>query len=289
MRSCESPITGGTAVALKNNALQYKAIERCRVCKSPSLIDLFSLGLHCVNDFPESPEANVVKCPIRIVMCDTCSLVQQKYTAPQSLLYSGHYWYRSGVTSTMRRALADIVEAASKTVKLRKDDVVLDIGSNDGTLLRNYPAKVDTIGVEPAQNLWEQGSAGVDLLINDFWNYGIYDDKVGRKAKIITAIGMFYDLDDPNEFIADVAMALHEEGIFIAQLMCVRDMLLARDVGNLCHEHLEFYSLKALRYLYEENGLEIIDIERNRINGGSYRIYARLNGSKVTRPHPARS
>ena len=101
------------------------------------------------------------------------------------------------------------------------------------------------------------------------------------KPKIITAIGMFYDLENPNQFIRDAALTLDENGIFIAQLMCLKSMVLKNDIGNICHEHIEFYSLKSLKYLFENNGLEIFKLEENDINGGSFRIYCRkyVNGS----------
>jgi hypothetical protein len=102
-----------------------------------------------------------------------------------------------------------------------------------------------------------------------------------KKAKVITALGMFYDMEDPNQFVADATKSLAEDGIFVAQLMCLKNMLEKNDVGNICHEHLEYYSLESLKYLFEKNGLEIFRIEENDINGGSYRLYARhyKNGS----------
>ena len=92
---------------------------------------------------------------------------------------------------------------------------------------------------------------------------------------------MFYDLEDPNKFIRDAAKSLHDDGIFVAQLMCLKSMIEKNDLGNICHEHIEFYSLKSLKYLFENNDLEIFKIEENEINGGSYRIYCRkfLKGS----------
>jgi cyclopropane fatty-acyl-phospholipid synthase-like methyltransferase len=205
-----------------------------------------------------------------------------RHTAPQELLYSKHYWYRSGVTGMMRDALADVSRSAQYLAFLLCGDVVLDIGSNDGTLLRSYQRRdITKVGVEPATNLAEEGKQGVDIFINNFWNFGDYWETVHKHAKIITALGMFYDLDDPNTFISDVAKALDPQGVFIAQLMCLRDTIDQGDVGNFAHEHLEFYSFSSLQYLYERNGLEIIDVERNFVNGGSYRIYARLQGSQV--------
>lgn len=96
-----------------------------------------------------------------------------------------------------------------------------------------------------------------------------------KKAKLIFAFGCFYDMENPDQFIGDVAKALERDGIFIAQLMCLRPMLEKNDLSNLCHEHLEYYSYDSLKYLLEKNGLEIFKIEENEINGGSYRLFAR--------------
>jgi SAM-dependent methyltransferase len=184
--------------------------------------------------------------------------------------------HNSSVTKTMQDALRDIAWTAERRFDARSQDTVLDIGSNDGTLLRSYriPGLV-RVGVEPALNLAGEGAKDVNVFISDFWDYDKYWDRVKKAAKIITAIGMFYDLADPNKFIGDIARALRKDGVFIAQLMCLKNMLDSFDVGNLCHEHIELYSLRALQYLYEKHGLEIFDIETNDVNGKSYRIYAR--------------
>jgi len=113
-------------------------------------------------------------------------------------------------------------------------------------------------------------------VIEDFWDYEKFRALAGeKKARFITAIGMFYDMEDPNQFIRDTARALDDEGIFIAQLMTSKQMLENNDVGNICQEHLEFYSYDSLVYLFERNGLEIFRVEENSINGGSYRLFAR--------------
>lgn len=264
-------------------------VGRCRVCGSTDLIFLLSLGEQFVNDFPDpGKERDGVRCPIELELCNNCSLVQARYTAPQDFLYSRHYWYKSGVTDTMRRALRDVVSCATKMVELNRNDVVLDVGSNDGTLLRCYPDWVYKVGVEPADNLAEEGSQGVNHLIRDFWSARSYGREVGMPAKIITACGMFYDLENPCEFIRDISKALHPDGVFVAQLMCLRNMVDQGDVGNLAHEHLEFYSLKSLRYMMEQADLQIVDIEHNYVNGGSYRLYVTKENSDVV-PFPGAS
>lgn len=257
-------------------AIPYTTIKKCRICGSSDIHPLYSLGELYVSDFVDRKDKGI-KAPLEMVMCNHCSLVQLRDTAPQEFMYTRFYWYRSGVTETMRNALRDITRDVEERVDLKPGDIVLDIGSNDGTMLRTYTVDgLVKVGVEPASNLAEEGKRDLDFFINDFWEYESYFREVGRKAKVITAIGMFYDMEDPNQFIRDAALALEEDGIFVAQLMCMKNMLDTNDVGNICHEHLEFYSLSSLDYLFNANNLAIIDIDRNEVNGGSYRVYAGL-------------
>jgi len=253
----------------------------CRLCGSEELEDVFSLGEQYINDFvPKEMVGKGMKAPLDLVLCSKCSLLQLRHSAPQELLYSRHYWYRSGVTDTMRRALRDITGQIESMAALKPGDVVLDIGANDGTMLATYTAEgIRKVGCEPADNLVPMLKENTRYVMHDFWDYQCYMQLAKQwgvgKAKVITAIGMFYDLEDPNKFIKDAQMALTEDGIFVAQLMCLAPMLEKNDLGNICHEHLEYYSLESLKYLFETNGLEMFRIEENDVNGGSYRIFAR--------------
>jgi len=250
-------------------------VGKCRVCGSTNLEFLFSLGNHYVNDFVEpGKEHSGIQCPISLELCRDCTLVQLQHTAPQDFLYSRHYWYKSGVNEAMRDALFEAANTVTKTaLHLQPGDVVLDIGSNDGTMLRYFNPQLVTVGVEPATNLAEEGADGIHFFINDFWSAESYFKAVKKKAKIVTAFGMFYDLEDPNPFIADVAKVLHEDGLFVAQLMCLKNMLDMRDVGNLAHEHLEFYSIRSLDYLLGKHGLAMFGVQTNDVNGQSYRLF----------------
>ena len=256
--------------------MEIKPIQKCRVCGSTDLDRLFSLGDLYISTFVEKPGGNIGKAPLTLLWCNNCSLVQLEHTAPQELMYSKHYWYRSGLNKVIINDLKEISEVAAKMTSLKEGDLVLDIGANDGTLLSFYPKSCIKVGCEPATNLIEQLRKHADICLDDFWEYSKYEQIFGgKKAKVITAIGMFYDMEDPNQFIRDSTKALDKDGVFIAQLMTSKPMLNQNDLGNICHEHIEYYSYQSLRYLFEKNGLEIFRVEENSINGGSYRLFAR--------------
>src|SRR5262249_27659703 len=158
------------------------------------------------------------------VLCPGCSLLQLRHTAPQEIMYTRHYWYRSGITHTMRLALKNLARTAEELVSLGRGDIVVDIGANDGTLLAAYNSPdIIRVGCEPANNLIEELRKVTPHVIHDFWTAGAYETMFpGRKAKVVTAIGMFYDMEDPNRFVADAVRILSDDGVFIAQLMCLR-------------------------------------------------------------------
>ena len=257
-----------------------KKIKHCLLCKNKKLKKIFSLGNLFVSNFVIKSEIKKgIKAPLTLLHCENCSLIQLSHIAPQEIMYKRFYWYKSGITRTMRDGLKGIFRDSLKFVKLSNKDLVLDIGANDGTLLKNYRSKCLTLGCEPAKNLQKELKKNCHYRIENFWSLEQFN-KVSLKfdlpkPKIITAIGMFYDLEDPNRFIRDAALSLHDDGIFIAQLMCLKSMVAKNDIGNICHEHIEFYSLQSLKHLFEKNGLEIFKIEENDINGGSFRIYCR--------------
>jgi len=268
---------------------ERKVIEynHCRLCGSKELDEVFSLGNQYINDFvEESKIGKGIKSPLEIVHCKICDLAQLKHTAPQELLYSRQYWYRSGVTDTMKAELKNIVEEVQSMIQLTQGDIVLDIGANDGTMLEYFKEGIIRVGCEPANNLVEELSKKCDITIHDFWSESVYFESIKekgltKKAKVISAIGMFYDLDDPISFVSDIEKVLDDNGIFVAQLMTLAPMIKQNDLGNICHEHIEFYSYESLVYMYEKCNLEIFKVSENSVNGGSYRIYARKlkNGS----------
>ncbi len=261
-------------------------ISKCRLCLSKKLLKIYSFGNFFVSNFVLKKNINKgIKAPLNLIYCKNCKLLQLQHSAPQEIMYKKFYWYRSGITNTMKNALKDIFLATKKMSILNKGDTILDIGANDGTLLRYFKKeKYITIGCEPAKNLTKFLRRNCDYVLGNFWNSKdlkkiLINNKI-KKPKLITAIGMFYDLEDPSKFIADTAEVLEDDGVFIAQLMCLESMLKKNDLGNICHEHLEYYSYDSLKYLFEKNGLKIFKMEENDINGGSYRIFCKKNISR---------
>ena len=259
--------------------MDYSTIYRCRVCESKDLVERFSLGEHRLSAFlkPDDPPAPIV--PLTFVWCRGCKCLQQRHTARPEVLHRAGYWYRSSTTQAMQDALRDVSVAAAQKVDLRGGGAVLDLGSNDGTLLRCFGKHLVRVGVEPRANLHDEGCKGISLLIPHAWGTteALSAAKLalnGTKAKVITALGMFYSVDNPDTFIRDCAGVLHDDGVLILQLMTLPDTLAAEDYGNLCHEHLVFYSLTCLERLLHRHGLWVFDQETNSVNGMSTRIYA---------------
>ena len=243
--------------------------KSCRLCNW-GLIPIGSIGNHFINDFPSEWPHGGPSCPLNLVECRNrdCGLVQLEHTVDAETLYKGNYWYKSGINQVIVDDLKQIASAGTEMSGGK--GLWIDIGANDGTLLKFVPDSYHKVGVEPAKNLQEELAKNCNEVFADTWERY----KSPQKVNIITAVGMFYDSPNPNKFIRKVRESLTTDGVFIAQLMTLEPMLEKNDVGNLCHEHIEFYSYKSLKYLFERNGLEIFSVEKNDINGGSYRIFA---------------
>ena len=235
--------------------MTHVAIPRrtCRVCGSKNLTDIFDLGNQAVSSFITKGN-KIMIAPLALVLCGKCGLVQLKYTAPsQDALYRT-YWYKYGVNQSMQDALADIVTSVKKRVRLNANDIIVDIGANDGTLLTFYPKNVTKIAFEPAKNLIPELKKHADVVINNYFLASAMP-KMYRLAKVITTIAMFYDLEDPNAFVENIASTLAPEGIWVNQMASLSSMLELNMFDNICHEHIEHYSLSALEYLLKNESV----------------------------------
>ena len=266
--------------------MKIKTRNTCRICDS-SLRYVLSLGHQMQgNIFPSKNDAPLPLAPLELVRCyskkknSACGLVQLKHTVPGSTLYK-EYWYRSGVNQTMTDHLANIARNAEQEIKLGNRDVVLDIGCNDGTLLHSYSIKgVKKIGIDPAKNVTLFAKKRGIKVINDFFSSSAFFRVSKKKAKIITSIAMFYDLEDPNQFVSGIKKVLHNDGLWIMELSYLPMMLKQNSFDTICHEHLEYYALGPVDFLLRNHELEAIDVEFNKINGGSFRLYIMHRGRK---------
>jgi SAM-dependent methyltransferase len=255
--------------------------QSCRLCGGDALTPVISLGeQHIGGAFarPGSPVPVQRRIPLDLVRCDpsinqnACGLVQMRHSVPPRVLYSS-YWYRSGINQTMRDHLAGIAHTAEQLAGLEANDLVLDIGCNDGTLLKSYETKgIKRLGIDPSNVVAHARAAGLEV-VNDFFSANalrsVYPE---QKPKIITSIAMFYDLENPRAFVSDIKASLHEEGVWIVELSYLPLMLGMNSFDTICHEHLEYYSLAPMERLLAEFQLEAIDVTLNDSNGGSFRV-----------------
>jgi SAM-dependent methyltransferase len=257
---------------------------------------VLSLGNHRIAGAFADPNGNQPvqrALPLELVRCDmtrdqeACGLIQTRHTVPGSILYSS-YWYRSGVNRTMTENLHGIAQAVERIVPLEAGDLVVDIGCNDGTLLDGYQSKgLRYVGFDPSDVARYAIEKGYDV-VRDFYSVeALRRRRPDQKAKAVTSIAMFYDLEQPRTFVADVASALAEGGIWVIELHYLPMMLEAFAFDAIVHEHLEYYSLAVIERLVGEEGLEVVDAELNDINGGSIRLFIGHAGRYEQTPEQA--
>ena len=250
--------------------MNYKEITNCRLCGSDNLQEVVKFEpQYIASTFVKTQPKKQIKIPMTLLLCGECKLVQLKETVKPELLYK-NYFYRSNVSDTMNRDLRDVVRDACSRVQLTPDDYVLDIGCNDGLMLTMFPYAVHKVGIDPAENI-DRSAIEFDEsteIITDYFP----STKLHRLFKIITATAMFYDLDDPNRTVQEIKTLLHPEGVAIIQVSYLYDTIKDMNFYDICHEHLEYYSLKTLTTLFERNGLYVVDASTNAVNGGSLRV-----------------
>lgn len=255
--------------------------DTCRISGEP-LIELFSLGDLYVSDFlpPDAaPRSHAV--PLTLCLAPKSGLVQLAHTAPFDKMYE-QYWYRSGTNESMVEELKQIGTSSSRLMNLQPGDVFVDIACNDGTLFSFVDPAIVRIGFDPAKNTYrEADQTRFHLFINDYFSAQAYLDSPHgtKKAKVITTIAMFYDLEDPHAFVKDVSNIMDDDGLWVVQMSYLPLMLRQLAFDNICHEHLEYYSLTSFKYLLDKHDMQIVDCQLNDVNGGSFRVYIRKNGA----------
>lgn len=258
-----------------------KEISACRACESENLIGVFDLGRQALTGvFPGHPDEHVTEGPLRLKWCKNCQLLQLGDDYDPAEMYGDNYGYQSSLNGSMISHLESKVQRLEENFPLSAGDHVIDIGSNDATLLRAYSTEgLVRIGIDPVgPKFLDQYVDGIQLLPS-FFSAESYFDQFDKRAKLVTSVAMFYDLPDPLGFVASIAEVLEDEGIWHFEQSYLPSMLRTNSFDTVCHEHVEYYSLRVVMGLLEKVGLEVIDVELNSVNGGSFAVTAAKTGS----------
>ncbi|MDA9768696.1 class I SAM-dependent methyltransferase [Flavobacteriaceae bacterium] len=253
-----------------------KKINKCRISGESDLVDILSLGeQYLTGVFPSSKEEKVTKGPLDLVWAKESGLLQLKHSYDLGEMYGDNYGYRSGLNSSMVEHLTNKITSLENLVQLNPNDIVIDVGSNDATSLKAYSKPCIKVGIDPTGMKFKEYYSDDITLIPDFFTKELFINKFhGKKAKIVTSIAMFYDLEDPKKFAKDIYEILDDNGIWHFEQSYMPSMLKTNAYDTICHEHLEFYSLKVVKELLESVNLKIIDVQTNSINGGSFAVTA---------------
>lgn len=254
----------------------YTKIEKCRICEATDLLNVLSLGQqHLTGIFPKSLKKEITKGPLDLVWCNSCGLLQLNHSYSLDEMYGDNYGYRSGLNGSMVRHLQHKIITLEQLASPKDDELVIDIGSNDATSLKAYKGKFKKIGIDPTGKKFKEYYTDDITLIPDFFSFEIFKNSFpNKKAKIITSIAMFYDLESPMIFVNDIEKTLSDDGIWHFEQSYMPSMLRTNSYDTICHEHLEFYSFKVVKNMLDKCGLRVIDVQMNSINGGSFAITA---------------
>lgn len=257
----------------------YKQIEKCRICGNTHLQCVLDLGEQMLTGvFPREKDAKVTAGPLRLVKCvggnEVCGLLQMEHSYDLGEMYGENYGYRSGLNASMVAHLTSKVTRILDLVELGAGDLVIDIGSNDSTTLQAYPSMGPTlVGVDPTGIKFHKYYPPHIELIPDFFSAALVQARFPeKKAKVVTSFSMFYDLEDPMGFMRQVYEVLAEDGIWVFEQSYMPTMLDTNSYDTVCHEHLEFYALRQIKWMADRAGFKIVDVEFNAINGGSFSV-----------------
>jgi len=264
----------------------YQKIEKCRICGNPHLEEVLDLGEQMLTGvFPRKKDLQITSGPLHLVKCvgsaEACGLLQLQHSFDLAQMYGENYGYRSGLNASMVTHLKGKVEKILKQVQLRPGDLIIDIGSNDSTTLQAYSASgLILVGIDPSGIKFRNYYPAHVQLIADFFSAALVKQRFGsQKAKIITSFSMFYDLENPLDFMRQVYAVLEDDGIWVFEQSYMPQMLKNNSYDTVCHEHLEFYALRQIEWMARRVGFKITEVEFNAVNGGSFSVVVRKSKS----------
>jgi hypothetical protein len=256
--------------------IRYQKIEHCRVSGDKNLISVLHLGEQALTGvFPASKTDIVTTAPLELVWCPTSGLLQLNHSCDFNEMYGDNYGYRSGLNHSMIAHLRQKTLYLEQLTQLKAGDAVLDIGSNDGTLLKAYSnPNIQRIGIDPTGKKFASYYTKEIKLIPDYFSAANYHSATNQPAKIVTSIAMFYDLESPIHFAREVESILADDGIWHFEQSYMPSMIQLNAYDTICHEHLEYYSLSVIKKILDAAELKPVKISLNNINGGSFAITA---------------
>jgi hypothetical protein len=247
-------------------------ISKCRSCKNLRIKKTFSLGKQAFTGiFPKYKNETIPSGELSLVYCDSCNLLQLENSFNKKKLYGDNYGYMSSLNSSMTFHLSTKANLLKK-YNLINGDLIIDIGSNDGTFLSFFENKFNLIGIDPTIKKFKKNYRKDIIKVANFFSKNALAPYMKKKAKLITSIAMFYDLEDPIKFVEEVYELLDIDGIWHLELSYMPLMIKNLSYDTICHEHLEYYSLNSIKYIFDKVGFSIIDIQLNVINGGSFAL-----------------
>lgn len=255
-------------------------IYKCRFCGNESLIPCIDLGEQYLSSiFPKdlTYRKEIHKQPLDLVLCEknenSCGVLQLGHSFDMSKMYE-NYPFTSSTNSSMPMILKDVLDSALAQVNLAENDLVLDIGGNDGTLLSFLKdKKCDLLCIDAAKNIKPVFSSNKFKMVTDFFNERVYKSATFKKAKLVFSIAMFYHLSDPVQFSKDIVACLADDGIWVIQMAYLPAMIKTTMYDNIVHEHAGYYATDHLRWIMEKASLEIFDVSLNDVYGGSFRLF----------------
>ena len=254
-----------------------RPLRSCLCCGGFDLEPLLDLGQHYLTDFLDAPVLDHPKAPLTLMLCNECLFAQLSHIVDRERLFRS-YHYASGVNATIKKHLFDLANDLLVRLGLKASDIIVDIGANDGTFLRSFPGFMgQRVGFEPALNLKGAAEAGGNAIISEFFTKQAFLDRfgTGKRAKLVTALAMFYDLEHPVAFCQDVADILAPDGLFVVEMNYLGSILTQNAYDTIGHEHLGMYYLSTFNRVVRQAGMEVVDVSANSLNGGSFRLFCR--------------
>lgn len=257
-------------------------VQQCQICDNPQLESILFLGylppvnkMHNIGERPKEETSY----PAEVLYCPRCHLVQLGLIVDAGILFPPEYPYTSSTTKILRENFAELYKESVELIDIKSDDLVIDIGSNDGNLLSNYKDGHKVLGVTPEEIGKIAIQRGIPTII-DYFNQEVVEEilKQEGQAKVITATNVFAHIENVNEIVKCIMRLLSEDGVFISESHYLLSLIETLQYDTIYHEHLRYYSLHSLQYLLDMHGLEVFHAKRIPTHGGSIRVYAAKKG-----------